>query len=306
MISPTYGPDLELMKSLTNGKFVESACSSDTHSIYTLGKCHWAGKTPFCDAVIAESPVYGNVLFIDNELQSASADEAIYHEHLVHPVMTAMAQFQNKKVLIVGGGEGATAREVLKWPVEQVSEVYWIDIDGDLVDMCRRHLRWADDSVYNDKRLHFHAMDIRLFLERFKSQFDIIILDLPDPDVDTLMAAESITDDDYTLYGKRFWYSIQHHLVPNGAVVSHVGPISPGADESARRSGLKWVRESAINAGLGEGYPYHVCIPSFQGEWGFWMSVRPHESPNFPNGLRVMDSAVLNYAFTWPKYWETL
>jgi spermidine synthase len=284
----------ELIASLHGSRYLESACSADTISMYSIDRCLWAGNTSFSEVVIAKSPVFGGVLFIDKELQSAASDEAIYHEHLVHPVMAATAHIPNRNVLIVGGGEGATAREVLKW--NNVATIHWVDIDGLLVDLCRRHLGWADDYVYNDPRVHFHAEDIRAFFRTNASKFDVIILDLPDPDVDELESseAENETDDDYILYGNRFWQILRTRLQPGGALVSHVGPLSPGGDETVRRAGLAWVRDAARRAGIGSGengFPYHVCIPSFQGEWGFWMWGRTFANPwslaGLPGGLRV-------------------
>ena len=99
--------DSELMAKLTNGVFVEDACSADTTSMYPLTDVYWAGKSPICDIVIAQSPVFGKVLFLDKEIQSAESDEAIYHEHLIHPIMNTMRKRENKRVLVVGGGDSA-------------------------------------------------------------------------------------------------------------------------------------------------------------------------------------------------------
>jgi spermidine synthase len=289
--------DTELMNSLTNGVFAETACSSDTSSVYTLGKCYWAGTTPTCQVVIAHSPVYGKVLFLDQEIQSAESDEAIYHEHLVHPAMAAAAHIPNKNILIVGGGEGATCREVLKW--NTVDHIDWVDIDGPLVDLCRRYLSWADDSVYNDPRVAYYPLDIRHFLRTNHTQYDVIILDLPDPDVDALR-----TSDQFMLYGREFWNAVCEHMRPGGVIVSHVGPIAPGGDPAVRRAGLHWIQELSRSSGMGSGNAYHVNIPSFQGEWGFWMSQTPHNG-SWPENLTVMNSHTQLYAFTWPTYWDS-
>ena len=297
----------EMMRSLKGGHFVESACSADTVSMYALDDCLWAGTTPFCEAVIGESPVFGKILFIDKEVQSAESDEAIYHEHLVHPVMAATAAIPNKKVLIVGGGEGATAREVLKWSASSVSEIHWVDIDGDLVNLCRRHMAYANDAVYNDPRLLFRAEDIRTFLTSVDTIYDVIILDLPDPDVDELKELVGKEEDpvDYPLYGSTFWSTMRARLSPLGALTTHAGPISPGGDPETRRAGLTWIQTSAVRAGFPTGSPYHVVIPSFQGDWGFWMSCAPAADASFPESLIVMDTETQRVAFTWPRYWTS-
>lgn len=293
--------NIELMGQLENGVFKETACSADVHTNYPLRRVFWAGRTSFQEVVIAESPTYGRVLFLDGEIQSSSSDEAIYHEHLVHPLLASLSGIPNKKVLVVGGGEGATVREVLRWSADAVASVDWVDIDGDLVDLCQTHLGWTDNSVHNDSRLMFCPDDINSFLDRTGGLYDAIILDLPDPDVEMLDEATDLSD---TLYGPRFRERIISHLAPGGGIVTHCGPIRPGADEANCSEGMVWIREQLFK-GM-EVFPYHVCIPSFQGEWGFMMTKAPTSAVVFPSGLRVMDTVVQNLAFTWPKYWTTL
>jgi len=296
-----FTTNIELMNSLPGSRFLEAACSSDTISMYSIDSCYFAGASPYADIVIAHSPVFGKCLFLDKEMQSAESDEAMYHEHLVHPVMAARDTVSGKRVLIVGGGEGATAREVLKWPAWSVEAVDWVDIDGDLVDLCRRYLCWAEDGVYNDRRLRFFAEDIRTFLERVEYMYDIIILDLPDPDIEEIQNNPSTM----TLYSKQFFELLYSHLKAGGAVVSHCGPLTPGGDEKVNRAGLAWIRSVAVEVGLGSGFAYHAPIPSFQSTWGFWMSCGPHPRPRWPSGLVVMDTCAQECAFTWAPYWTS-
>jgi len=302
----SVGMDSELMEKLHGSRFVESACSSDTLSMYSIDRCLWAGRTDFCEAVIAKSPIHGNILFIDKELQSAESDEALYHEHLVHPVLAATANIAEKRVLVVGGGEGATVREVLKWDTSAVKSVDWVDIDGMLVNLCKEHLGWADESVYTNSRVSYSSQDIRVFLMNQTQKYEIIILDLPDPDVDSLLEADGTTESntEFALYGPRFWEVLYNSLSPGGAIVSHAGPISPGFDEKERRPGLAWIQQAATRFGsFMNSASYHVVIPSFQGEWGFWMSCAPRFDVVLPGGLRVMDNETIRHAFVWQKYW---
>jgi spermidine synthase len=283
------------------GQYCESACSSDTASIYKINDVFFAGCSAACEEiVIASNPEYGQVLFLDKELQSASSDEAIYHEHLIHPVMNAV-EGEGLRVLIVGGGEGATAREVLKW--SSVTEVVWVEIDEALVRLCRRHLAWATDSVYNDRRLTFLPQNIFDYLETDCGAFDVIVLDLPDPDVDSLTYADA--GEAPQLYDNVFWALLRQKLKAGGAVVSHAGPVMPGGDPEKRRAGLTWIQSMALRHLGAAGHTYHTNIPSFQGEWGFWMSCAPSAIPRFPAGLAVMDVAAQTYAFTWPAFWNS-
>ena len=197
----TMTANIELMYSLENGSYAENAVSADNVTVYKINECYWAGSSPYCEEiVVAKSPTYGKVLFLDRELQSAESDETLYHEHLVQPVMNSTVDVAEKRVLIIGGGEGATAREVLKWSPESVKEVVWVDIDGGLVEICRRHLGWVKDDVYNDPRLTYHAEDIRSFFATDASQYDVIIMDLPDPDCDELAKSDEDKYGNYLLY----------------------------------------------------------------------------------------------------------
>jgi spermidine synthase len=289
----------DLMKSLNASVYAETAVSADNITMYKIDTCIWAGSSPYCDEIVmAKSPIYGNVLFLDRELQSAQSDEALYHEHLVQPVMNATADVSEKRVLIVGGGEGATAREVLKWSPESVKEVVWVDIDGGLVELCRRHLGWADNDVYNDPRLTYYAEDIRSFFARDESQYDVIIMDLPDPDCEELTKRDEDEYGNYLLYGYQFMSQVRNHLRGPRAVVSHCGPIRPGELE-----GVRWMMSAG---GFGAGFAYHTIIPSFQGAWGFWMSVAPKAfDTSYPAAkMHIMDSDAQTAAFLWPAFWK--
>ena len=293
--------DQAIMDSLRNGRFEETACSSDTTSSYSIDSCLWAGKTAFSEVVLAKSPVYGKMLFTDKELQSAESDERIYHEHLVHPVLNATVGVSEKRVLVVGGGEGATVREVLKWSPKLVKEVVWVDIDKELVDLCKQHLRYAEESVYTDPRVTFHSEDIRTYFASNKNLFDVVILDLPDPDADYLREYPSVDGaEDYELYSSAFWKALLANLSATGQVVTHCGPISPGMDKYKRRAGLSWIDETFKRP---SSVAYHVNIPSFQSEWGFWMSCPPSHMQKFPQDLVVMDGFAQIQAFSWPAYW---
>jgi spermidine synthase len=254
---------------------------ADSRTAYQLTRRIWEGSTAFCDEVlIAESPVYGRMLFLDGELQSASADEHVYHETLVHPAMAAHGA--PARVLVVGGGEGATVREVLRWPT--VQRVDWVDIDGQLVDLCREFLGWAP-TVYDDPRVRYRAQDIGEALPTLGS-YDVIIVDLPDPDGGFPY-----------LYTSLFWEDMRMHLEPNGHLVSHVGPVRPFGNVGEGWQRVRWAFGSSEAA---RGCFYTSCIPSFQGDWGFWTwgaqgSATSFEfAPWLPADLRLVDYAQLH------------
>ena len=87
---------------------ITEVSESDAITTYPIQRRVWEGRTAFQQVVIADSETYGRMLFLDGELQSASADEQIYHSSLVHPVMGRVQEPKEARVLVVGGGEGAT------------------------------------------------------------------------------------------------------------------------------------------------------------------------------------------------------
>jgi spermidine synthase len=123
-------------------------------------------------------PNWGLTCYMDGDIQSSEYDEAIYHEALVHPAM-AMAP-KPRRVMIMGGGEGATAREVLKWPtVEHVDMYEW---DMDVMALFRQsYPQWAN-GAWEDPRLHIHAVDVMEVIQtRPANEYDVIIVDLFEP-----------------------------------------------------------------------------------------------------------------------------
>ena len=255
-------------------EYITEISESDANTSYPITRRIWSGRTATCESVvIAESSTYGYMLFLDGELQSAAADERIYHESLVHPVMAGLPP--GARVLVVGGGEGATVREVLKW---LPSHVDWVDIDPELVALCAEHLDWAPD-VLGDARVTYRPQDIREFLPS-AGLYDAIILDLPDPDGDTGY-----------LYSPCFWTHMKEHLSSRGRLVTHVGPVRPfrGGGEGLRR-----VANDVNSAGLGfdpRGF-YSICIPSFQGLWGFWLYTKEGSPFDFIDSFRDVGPVV--------------
>ena len=166
------------------------------------------------------------ILFLDGVQQSSLYGEAAYHEALVHPSM--ITHPNPKRVAIVGGGEGATLREVLKH--NTVEEVLMVEIDGELVTMCREHLpEWSDctdllgsdaDSCFEDSRATVSFEDaFGWFIDNFgdgkkkREQFDVIIMDALDPDKFIEIVGSLYKDD-------QFVKSIFHGLTDEGVVSS--------------------------------------------------------------------------------------
>ena len=280
-----FGKMLQAIDIRNQGYYDETSPLQRSSTRYEASDCLFAEHTDYAFTVIIKNPDYGTMLFLDGELQSSSYDEAIYHETLVHPIMRSLNHIDDKNVLVVGGAEGATVREVLKWGRNKVRRVDWVDIDTRLVDLCKVYLRYAADStVYTDSSVHFFGQDIMQYLMNCQRKYHCIIIDLPDPD-----PGEQI------LYGPEFWRLIRGAMKANGRIVTHTGPVEPGP---GRQQGLDIIRN-----GAGRGYPYHTFVPSFQSEWGFWMSKRPVLEHLFPDSCKVMTNHYQSTVFHWDRHW---
>lgn len=287
------------------GFYEETSTSSDVTSKYPLESVLWAGSTNFCkEVVIAKSAEYGRMLFTDGELQSTEGDEAIYHEHLVHPaVLTYKTLYGDKPlcVCVLGAGEGATCRELLRWPVSTVKDVAWNDIDKNLVNLCRDYLGYCTGKIneifYPNQRVIYLNLDAnKLLKDETLPLFDVMICDLPDPELD---AAEG-------LYSPVFWKDMYARMSPNSVVITHCGPVGPiSVDGMALASS---VRASMMSAGFAEPRLGKVAIPSFQSEWGFLLATKAEPVPDLaadllPKGCRILDAEAAAAFFRIPAYY---
>lgn len=199
---------------------------------------------------IIESNVWGKMLFLDNNLQSASRDELIYHSALVHPLMDALDN--RGEILILGGGEGATAREVLRW--NGLNKVVMVDYDEELVAYMKKDLTWSKGS-YDDKRLTCIYKDAWAYMETAPT-FNGIIVDLTDPDLK-----------------RERWQDLLRLVMKSvapvrGGFVINAGQYIPWNVNQIRT--LKGVVEELCAEN--PGYKYHIytaMVPSFNGEWAF-------------------------------------
>jgi spermidine synthase len=134
-------------------------------------------QTQFQRVDIVETAAYGRSLLLDGALQSTAADERSYHEMLIHPALVTIEQ--PREVLIIGGGEGATLREVLRH--HTIRRAVMVDIDGELVEICKRDLHVMHQGAFDDPRVEVRIQDGAEFLKASPGQFDLIVYDLTDP-----------------------------------------------------------------------------------------------------------------------------
>lgn len=135
---------------------------------------HW--RTEFQDVMIFENAVFGKVLALDGVVQLTERDNHIYHEMIAH--VPLMAHGAARSVLIIGGGDGGTLKEVLKHPVERATLV---EIDGEVIDLSRRYLPDVSGDAFDDPRARVLVMDGTRYIEQSRESFDVIIIDSTDP-----------------------------------------------------------------------------------------------------------------------------
>ena len=160
---------------------------------------------------ILDTETFGRCLVLDGKTQSTEADEHIYHEALVHPAL--LFHHKPESVFIGGGGEGATLREILHH--NSVQRVVMVDLDGDVVELCRRHLPDHHHGAFDDARVELRHEDARQYLASCQESFDVIVLDLVDP----IEGGPS-----YLLYTEEFYNIARSKLRPGGILVTQAGP----------------------------------------------------------------------------------
>jgi len=221
-------------------------------------------------------------LYLDGGLQFSSRDEYRYTESLVYPALGAGA----RSVLVLGGGDGLAARELLRQP--GVDKIVQVELDPAVVELARTTMRSANGGSLDNPRVDVVTDDAMTWLRGpHGGSFDAVIVDLPDPDTPVLGR----------LYSTEFYALVSRALAPGGLMVVQAG--SPYSTPIAF-----WRTVSTIEAAGYAVTPYHVYVPTF-GDWGFALARRSNAPPRPtmpPNAapLRFLNQSVLDAATVFP------
>lgn len=250
-----------------------------------------AERSAYQDIVVTRGhpfgPEYSDLrLFLDGDLQFSSLDEYRYHEMLVHPAMRGT----HRRVLVLGGGDGLAAREVLRYP--GVEELTLVDLDPAVVELARTYPPLVDlnDDALSDPRFTHVAADAFGWVRERPAEapaYDVVLVDFPDPD--SVATAK--------LYTVEMYGMLRRLLAPGGRLVVQAGSPFFAADAF-------WSVEATIAAAGYSTLPYHADVPSF-GDWGFVLATldtapRIGLDPAAPDDLRYASERVLAAATVFP------
>jgi spermidine synthase len=229
--------------------FVEESDDFDLYT-YRLEKVLYMGRTQYQKVLIGETYNYGRALMLDGAIQSSEDDEALYHEMLVQPVM--IRHPDPKDVLIIGGGEGATLREILVH--RSVQSATMVDLDREVVELCREHLVDWHRGAFDDPRARMIFEDGRKFVEGDDGRYDVVIIDV----VDMLDNGPA-----QSLYTRQFYEHLRRRLRPEALVVIQ-GLEFSFLDDKEHAALARTLRTV-----FPEVHSYRIDIPSFLASWGF-------------------------------------
>ncbi|MEM1971741.1 MAG: polyamine aminopropyltransferase [Nitrososphaerota archaeon] len=210
----------------------------------------YSGRTRYQRVEILETKPYGRCLLLDGKMQSSLLDEHIYHELLTHPAMCLHGA--PRRVVIIGGGEGAALREVLRW--RTVEEAFLVDLDREVVELCRTYLPELSAGAFDDPRAKLFFGDGRRWVEEeLAGEVDVFIVDVTDP-------LEGGTS--YMLYTTEFYKLLSSRLSKNGVVSTHA--TSPTHTQLAFHSIRKTIETAFTHVSTLVAY-----MVSFSSLWGF-------------------------------------
>lgn len=233
---------------------------------------------------------FGVTLLLGGAYMTSVADEFFYHEMLVHPALTVAPSI--RRVLVIGGGDGGTVREVLRY--REVEQVVMCELDAVVVEACKQHLT-EFNVPWNDPRLDVRIGDGVAFLRDYQGElFDVILVDGPDP----VGPAEG-------LFESPFYRSCRACLEPEGLLASQTEAPFVMHDSFVRI--VKTLGNVFTNV-----RPYFGQVPIYPcGNWSWTLAsdaIAPDAAPRADRlqqveaGCRYYNREIHRAAFVQPNY----
>jgi len=202
-------------------------------------------QSPFQAIEVHDTAPFGTLFRLDGHFMTSEKDEFFYHENLVHTA--AIAHPAPEKALVIGGGDGGSAEELLKYST--MKSVTLVEIDLAVIDVARKYFDAVHRGALYDPRLTLKVEDGLAFVRSSTETFDLIVLDLTDPGGPS-----------EPLYTADFYRACAARLNPTGALTLHIA--SPIAHPDRIRAGL-----ASLRAAFAIVSPYLVSIPLYGGLW---------------------------------------
>lgn len=204
-----------------------------------------AFRSSYQDVEVHDSARFGKLFRLDGRFMTSEKDEFFYHENLVH--IAALAHPGPERALVVGGGDGGSAEELLKHP--SMKSVTIAEIDAAVIDISRRHFAAVHRGALDDPRVTVRIEDGFRFVLNSRDEYDLIVLDLTDPGGPST-----------ALYTPEFYNACAKRLTPIGAMTMHVA--SPIAHPARIRETMQELRRAFAQV-----TPYLTSVPLYGGLW---------------------------------------
>lgn len=244
---------------------------------YLISKVLMQVQSNYQNICIVELLNNSKALLLDRQLQSTTADEFMYHEPLVHVPLVSQQNPQN--VLIIGAGEGAAAREVLKW--QSVESVTLVDLDKLVVDNCVHYLPEMSQGSFKNRKVKTIFCDAREFVAKDNNKYDVIIYDLCTPVQDSK---------ENPILSKCFLMDCKTLLNKNGYMCIQSGEITLQKNEVFLNQ-ISLMRSVFHSIKL-----YCSWVPSFCRNWSFVLLSKNKsiETKQFEEINRIINKQITN------------
>jgi spermidine synthase len=239
-------------------------------------------QSPFQRVTIIESERYGKGLLLDGCWMTAERQERHYHEAIVHPALCGAASIE--RVLVIGGGDGGTARECLRHA--GVQHLDMVEIDGLVVQWSQEHLPSIGGGCWSDPRFHLTVGDgIAWAANAPDASYDVVIVDGSDP----AGPAEG-------LFNRAFFEHCRRILRPGGVFATQ--SESPEAFRQVHIDTVKLIREI-----FGQADPMYGWVPMYPSGWWSWTFAAP-DGPRYRTPRSERAAAVVEGCDIWSPRWQ--
>ena len=239
-------------------------------------------QSDFQRITVMESERYGKGLLLDGCWMTAERQERHYHESLVHPALCSAAAIE--RVLVIGGGDGGTARECLRHP--GLRHLDMVEIDGRVVELSREHLPTIGGSAWSDPRFHLTVGDgIAWAANAADASYDVVLVDGSDP----AGPAEG-------LFNRTFFDHCRRILKPGGVFATQ--SESPEAFREVHIAMVRLIRDV-----FGHADPLYGWVPMYPSGWWSW-TFAATDGPRYRTVLEARAAAIASGCDIWSPTWQ--